>query len=153
MIKDINIKHKKYYLPDNMVNLKFDLSMLKIDKKSYKRINIYCIEYITFIHDNIYSLNLLSLIIHDAIGYFKEKNENKYLILDSTSGEVKEKYSELSKEIKREIKTNGGKESYYGKDCMKIKIDTDEKLPSNKSIKFLKIAVIIKSVFENSRKL
>ena len=44
--------------------------------------------------------------IHSAIGYFKEKNSEKYFILDST-----EKYGEVFSGIKKEIETiNGGKE-------------------------------------------
>ena len=50
------------------------------------------------------------LIVHSATGYFKEKNGQKYLIIDST-----EKYEEFFSEIKSEIKTiNGGKELIYG---------------------------------------
>ena len=47
-IKEINIKGKNYYLFDDMININnFDSKLLKIDKKSYKQISIYCIEYIT----------------------------------------------------------------------------------------------------------
>ena len=47
-IKEINIKNGTYYFFDDMINIKdFDPSLLKIDKKSYKNINIYYIEYIT----------------------------------------------------------------------------------------------------------
>ena len=38
--------------------------------------------------------------IHSATGYFKEKNSEKYLILDST-----EKYEEVFSGIKKEIET------------------------------------------------
>ena len=47
-IKEINIKNRTYYLLDDMINIKdFDPSLLKIDKKSYKDIDIYYIGYIT----------------------------------------------------------------------------------------------------------
>ena len=62
--------------------------MLKIDRKSYKNIGIYNIWYITIktIDDleNINSVNPLYLIISHANGYVEEKNENKYLIFDTT---------------------------------------------------------------------
>ena len=40
--------------------------------------------------EKIHSVNLLHLIIHSATGHFKEKNSEKYLIIDST-----EKYEEV----------------------------------------------------------
>ena len=47
-IKQINIKNRIYYIFNGMINVKdFDLSILKIDKKSYKNIGIYNIGYIT----------------------------------------------------------------------------------------------------------
>ena len=40
-IKDINIKNRTYYFYDDMVNIKdFDSNLLKIDKKSFKNIDI-----------------------------------------------------------------------------------------------------------------
>ena len=63
---------------------------------------------------NIHNVNQLSLMIHSATGYFKEKNGEKYLIIDST-----EKYEEIFSEIRSEIETlNSGKELYYGKKTM-----------------------------------
>ena len=48
MVKDVNIKHRSYYFFNDMINLKdFDSRLLKVDKKNYKHIDIYYIEYIT----------------------------------------------------------------------------------------------------------
>ena len=59
----------------------------------------------------IFTVNLLYLIIHSVTGYFKEKNDDKYLIFDSTN-----KYEEIWPGIRSEIKTlNGGKELFYEK--------------------------------------
>ena len=64
--------------------------MLKIDKKSYKNIDIYNIGYIAIkkIDDceNINSANTLCLPITHASGYIEEINGNKYLIFNSTDG-------------------------------------------------------------------
>ena len=61
--------------------------MLKIDKKSYKAIGIYNTGYITSKKidecENIYSVNLLYLLINHANGYIEEEGVNKYLIFDS----------------------------------------------------------------------
>ena len=67
-------------------------------------------------------------LINSATGYFKEKNGEKYLILDST-----EKYDEVFSGIISEIKTiNGGKELFYEKHYARIGINTDDNIPLNK---------------------
>ena len=48
--KQINIKNRSYYLYRNLTDLKkFDTEYLKIDKKSFKNIDIYYIVYSLFI--------------------------------------------------------------------------------------------------------
>ena len=47
-VKQLDIKNRIYYFYNDMINLKnFDSKLLKIDKKHYKGINIYYIEYIS----------------------------------------------------------------------------------------------------------
>ena len=87
-IKKINIKNRTYYFYNNIIDLKgFDAKLLKIDKKSYKNIDIYYIGYITIKkiddYESIYSVNPLYLRIDHASGYIEEKNGNKYLIFGS----------------------------------------------------------------------
>ena len=83
-LKQINTKNRTYYFYNDIEN--FDLSLLKLDKKSYKGIGVYNIGYTTIkkIGDckNIYSVNPLYLRITHANGYIEEINENKYLIFD-----------------------------------------------------------------------
>ena len=72
-----------------MINLNdFNSSLLKVDKKSNKDIDIYYIGYITIKkideYEDIHSVNPLYLIIHSGTGHFKEKNDDKYLVLYST---------------------------------------------------------------------
>ena len=44
----MNIENRTYYFYDNMINIKdFDPTLLKIDQKSFKKIGIYYIGYIT----------------------------------------------------------------------------------------------------------
>ena len=46
--KQINIKNRTYYFFNDMINIKYlDSSLIEIDKKSYKNIDIYNIVYIT----------------------------------------------------------------------------------------------------------
>ena len=132
--------------------------MLKIDKKSYKNIDIYYIGYITIkkIDDceNIYSVNPLYLLVNHASGYIEEKNGNKYLIFDSVdeNKEVLKKYADVWDGIKNKIKAiNGGKENDYGKDYMKIKFNSDDELPLNKLLKLHAMTIIIRSVLEGGK--
>ena len=72
-----------------MINIKIsDSNLLKIDKKSYKNIDIYYTGYIAIQkiddYENIYSVNPLYLIINTADEYIEEKNGNKYLTFAST---------------------------------------------------------------------
>ena len=110
-IKQINIKNKTYYFFNDMINIgDFDSNLLKIDKKSYKNIDIYYIRYITmtdFDYVKINSVNSLYLIVGEGDGYIEEKNGNKYLNFASTdkNTEVLKKYTKLWDEIKYQIKT------------------------------------------------
>ena len=102
-VKEINIKNKGYYFCDDMINIKnFHPSLLKIDKKSHEDIDIYYISYIMIKKfsdcENIHSVNSLYLIINSASGNFKEKYGEKYLIIDLT-----EDYEEVWSGIKSEI--------------------------------------------------
>ena len=101
------------------------------------------------------SVNPLYLIIDKIEGHFEEKNGNKYLILDSTdkNKEVLIKYTKLWDGIKNEIVTiNGGKPDEYGKDFMRIKFNSDDNLPLNKTMKLHNMTIIIRSVFEEDGK-
>ena len=89
------------------------------------------------------------LIIHSATGHFKEKNGEKYLIIDST-----EKYEEVFSGIRSEIKTlNGGKELFYEKNYARIGINTDDDLPLNKQLQFPTLTKIIRCVLQKRKKL
>ena len=79
-VKKINIKNRTFYFYNDIMDLKdFEPNLLKIDKKSYKNIDIYYIGYITIkkIDDceNIHSVNPLYLLVNHASGYIEEKME------------------------------------------------------------------------------
>ena len=88
-VKQKNIKNRTYNFYNDVIDLKkFDAMLLKIDKKSYKNIDIYYIGNITIKkiddYENINSVNPLYLLIDHASGYIKGKNGIKYLVFDST---------------------------------------------------------------------
>ena len=92
-------------------------NLLEINKKSHEDINIYYVGYITIKKfsdcENIHSVNPLYLIINSATGYFKEKNDEKYLILDST-----EKYQEVFLEFYQKLKhLMAEKNNFMKKSC------------------------------------
>ena len=136
-VKELNIKNHTYYFFDDMIDIRnFHSNLLKIDKKPYKDNDTYYIGYITMkkLNDceHIHSVNPLYLIIHSATGYFKEKNGEKYLILD-----LIEKYEEVFSGIKSEIETiNSGEKIFYEKHYAKIEVNTDDNVLLNKKIKF-----------------
>ena len=73
-VKQIEIKNRTYYFYNDIINLeKFESNLLKIDKKSYKNIDIYYIGYITIKKnndcENINSVNPLYLQVNHASGY------------------------------------------------------------------------------------
>ena len=55
--------------------------------------------------------------------------------------------------IKKEIETiNGGKKVEYSKDFKKIKFESDDDLPMNKSVKLQLLTIIIRCVFSEGGK-
>ena len=141
--KQVNIKKNKCFTVD-MNDL--DPFLLDIKKKSSKEIDIY---YINYIQENVNSSNPLRIKINSATGYFKEKNDEKYLILDSTK-EYESVWSEIKSEIKR---INGGEEVFYEKSYCKVSINTEDDLPLKKSLKFLTLTVNINLVLQANNKL
>ena len=94
--------------------------------------------------------------IGGVIGHIEENNGSKYLVFDSSdkSKEVLKKYKELWDGIKKEIETiNGGKTGEYGKYFMKIKFDSDNKLPLNNPLKYLTMTMVVRSVFQDEGKI
>ena len=87
-VKQINIKNRTYCFYNDRIDLKdFDAKLLKIDKKDYKEIDTYHIDYVTVKKiancNNINSVNLVYLMIDEMTGHFEEKKENEYLVLDN----------------------------------------------------------------------
>ena len=142
-VKQVRIKKNKCYT----ININdLDPCLLDITKKSSKDIDIY---YINYIQENFNSSNPLCVKINSATGYFKEKNDHKYLILDSTK-EYESVWSEIRPEIKR---INGGEKIFYEKAYCKININTEDDLPLNESLIFLCLIVNVNLVLGVDNKL
>ena len=159
-IKQINIKNRTYYLYNDIIDIKnFDSSMLKLDKKSYKDIVTYNIGYITIKkigdYKNINSVNPLYLRIFQAGGYIEEINGDKYIIFDSTdeNKELLKKCNDVFNGIIDKIKKISNDKRDYEIDYMKIKFNSDEDLPLNKSLNSHIMTITIRYVFEEDGKL
>ena len=158
--KQINIKNRTYCFYNDIIDLEnFNARLSKIDKKSYKDINIYNIGYITKkkIDDciNINSVNPLYLGITHVNGYIEEKGMDKYLVFDSTdeNKELLKKCNDVFNGIRDKIKELNSNECDYEKDYMKIKFNLDDDLSLNKSLKFGLMTITIRYVFEEDGKL
>ena len=167
-IKQIEIKNWTHYFY-NIINIEeSNSSLLKIDKKLYKDIDIYYIGYVTIKKigdcENIYSVNLLYLITDTVDRHIEENNGNKYLVFDSTelrstelhptdeNKEVLKKYTELWDGIKNATETiNGSNKGEYSKDFMKIKFNADNNLPLNKPLKLHLLTIIVRCIFEDGK--
>ena len=88
-IKQINIKNRTYYFYNDIIDIEtFDSNNLKLDKKSYKDLDIYNIGYVTIKKiGSGYDVNIVNplyLRINNPSGYTEETNEDKYLVFDTT---------------------------------------------------------------------
>ena len=81
-------------------------------------------------------------------GPFEEKDGDKYLIISSKDGDIMQKYQEVFDGIKEIIKkTNGySQPRKYDDGYMKIRFNTDDNIPLNKTICLPRITIIIRSV-------
>ena len=119
-------------------------------------ISIYHIDYVTKkpVYD-INSVNLLYLLIDGLDGFIEEKEGSKYLNISLTynNNDVLIKYAEVWSGIEDQIKKiNNGSIGEYGKDYMRIKSDSDDNLPLNRILKFRKLTIIIRNIFEKDGK-
>ena len=161
-IKEINIKNRTYYFYNDIIDIKtFDSNNLKLDKKTYKDLDIYNIGYVTIKKIGsgyeVNSVNPLYLRINNVNGYIEEVNEDKYLVFDDThkdeNKKLLEKYDDVFNGIMSKIIKLDDDWLEYAKDYMKIKFSSDDDLPLNKPLKFHNMTVTIRCVFSEDNKL
>ena len=80
---------------------------------------------------------------------------DKYLVFDSTdeNKELLKKYNDVFNGIRDKITEVNSNECDYEKNYMKIKFNSDDDLPLNKSLKFCIMTITIRNVFEEDGKL
>ena len=94
-------------------------------------------------------VNPLYLIFSKGNGYFEEINENKYLTLVPTneSKEKIKKYKEFCSKIRDLIRSITKNSDDYDEKFMKIKFNSDDKLPLNKTIEILSMTIAVRAIF------
>ena len=156
--KRISIKHQTYYFYNDIIDITtFDSNNLKLDKKSYKNLDIYNIGCVTVKKIgsgyDINSVNPLYLRIDNASGYIEEINGNKYMVFDDADENKELKYDDVFSGIMGKIREIDDDWLEYSKDYMKIRFSSDDNLPLNKSLQFYNITVTIRCVFSEDNKL
>ena len=141
-IKEINIKERTYYFYNDIIDIEtFDLKNLKLDKKTYKDLDIYKIGHVTIKKiGNCYdvnSVNPLYLRIDNASGYIEKVNKDKYLVFDvrDENKELSKRYDDVFNGLIDKIKKIDDDWLEYTKDYTKIKFNSDDNLPLNKPLK------------------
>ena len=78
-----------------------------------------------------------------------EINGNKYLMLVPTneSKEILKRYEELWIKIRDLVRSVTKKSDDYDKKYIKIKFDSDDKLPLNKTIEFPVMIIVVRATF------
>ena len=121
--RQLNIKNRSYYFYSDLINvLNFEASNLKLDKKTWKDIDIYYVGYVDKKPDwNVNIVNLLYLLINRVYGSISEKNGIKYLTIDKGDAVLK-KYDQVFSVVKYHIGKVDDSEIVYNSDYKKIYI-------------------------------
>ena len=86
--------------------------------------------------------------------YFKETNGNKYLTLLPTNESKRKikKYEKLSSKIRDLIRRITKNSDDYDEKYMKIKFNSDDKLPLNETIEIPTMTIVVRGVFHENNK-
>ena len=100
------------------------------------------------------TVNPLYLIFSKENRYFEEINKNKHLtpIPTNESNEIINKYEELRSKIRDLIRSITKKSDDYDEKYMKIKINSDDELPLNKTIEIPIMIIVVRTVFYEKNK-
>ena len=102
----------------------------------------------------IHSVNLLYLIFSNVYGYFEKINKSKYLtqVPTNVSKEKIKKYEDLWIIIRDLIRSITKNSDDYDEKHMKIKFNSDDELPLNKTIEIPSIITIVRAIFHENNK-
>ena len=152
-VRQLNIKKKTYYFYNDLINaLNFESKNLKLDKKTWKDIDIY---YIGYIDKNkpedwkVRSVNPLYLMINKVFCSVGEEICIKYLKIEKNHRDpVLNKWNLVFDSIKNNIKEISNEEVNFNDDFDKIKFISDDFLRQDKLIYFPTLTVLIRCIFK-----
>ena len=152
-VKQINIKNRTYYFYNDLINvLNFMPINLKLDKKTWKDIDIF---YIANVDKNkpidwcVNSVNPLYLIINEVFCSVRDENGIRYLKIEKNHSEpALNKWNQVFNSIKYHIKKISNEEVNFNDNFNKIKFISDDSLRLDKLILFPTLTVVIRCVFK-----
>ena len=137
-IKKIDLKIFRYYLFDDMINIKtFDLNKIKIDEKQQKKIFTYYVRYMTV--NSVNPLYLLSI-----------NNMNRYSEIKTMEINIRNQFlPKISRNMgqnQRSYQINNNSDNYDEK-YMKTKFNSEDDPPLNKTLKLYNMVKVVRFVF------
>ena len=147
--KQLNIQNRSYYFYNDLISFwNFNERNPKVDKKSWKDLDIYYLGYIEKKPEwHLNSMNELYFIVNRVYGSISEENGIKCLAIDKPENILK-KCKEVFSEIKQKIEKISDEEVIYDDNFQKIVILTDDNLPLNELIYFPTLTVVIRCIFK-----
>ena len=154
--KQLDIKNKTYYFYNNLINVSnFEPVNLKLDKKTWKDIDIYYLGYVDKSKPSewrINSVNPLFVIFNKVFCFVGRKNSIKYSKIDKGMGNLSDsilnKWEQVFSSIKYHINKTDNIDVNFDSDYDKIKFVTGDSLPLGKLIYFPTLTVVIRCVFK-----
>ena len=148
--KQLDIKNKTYYFYNDLINVSnFEPDNLKLNKKTWRDIDIYYIGYVDKGKPSelgVNSVNPLYLIVNKAFCFVGEKDGVKYLKIDK--GKILNKWDQVFNGIKYHINKTDNSDVKFDSDYDKIRFVTNDNLPLRKLIYFPTLTVVIRCVFK-----
>ena len=112
--KQLNIKDRSYYFYNDLINLwNFNECNLKLDKKSWKGIDIYYLGYVDKKPEwHVSNVNQLYFIVNGIYRSILEGDGIKYLTIHKPENVLK-KYEQVFSKIKQNIEKVSGEKGIY----------------------------------------
>ena len=99
-------------------------------------------------------MNPIYLRIRDITGQFKKnKNDNVWYLIISGDADILKKIANILKIIRASIEENTDDIVQYDKNYMKIKLESNNILPTDSIINMHQVTIIIRLVFQRYKKL
>ena len=157
-INHINIKNRTYYFYNDVINLgEFNGCNIKVDRKSFNDIDVY---YLGYDHkkkitecDEMNSVNPLYLRITVMKVQFKKDNSDNVWYLIIFGNEIVLRiFANIWKSIRTKIEENTDGIVQYNEDYMRIKFESNDNLPTDKTANICLATVVIRSAFAQNGK-